>query len=96
MSATRVEGSGELPGPVADQEPEARGAVTEIHQEIPDLLTVHGPPGFAVTPRMCTYRLLTVHGPPGFAVTPRMCTYRLPTSITKKQYKRRSVTAQST
>ena len=76
MSATRVEGSGELPGPVADQEPEARGAVTEIHQEIPDLLTVHGPPGFAVTPRMCTYRL--------------------PTSITKKQYKRRSVTAQST
>ena len=72
----RIELAGELPGPVADQEPEARSAVTEIHQEIPDLLTVHGPPGFAVTPRMCTYRL--------------------PTSITKKQYKRRSVTAQST
>jgi hypothetical protein len=34
----RVEGRGELPGPVADQEPEARGPVTEIHQEIADLL----------------------------------------------------------
>jgi hypothetical protein len=27
-----------LPGPVADQEPEIRGPVTEIHQEIADLL----------------------------------------------------------
>ncbi len=34
----RVGGSGELPGPVADREPEARGAVTEVHQEIADLL----------------------------------------------------------
>ena len=34
----RVEGFGELPGPVADQEPEACGAVAEIHQEIADLL----------------------------------------------------------
>ena len=34
----RVEGSGELPGPVADQEPEARGPITEVHQEIADLL----------------------------------------------------------
>jgi len=34
----RVEGRGELPGPVADQEPEARGPVTEIYQEIADLL----------------------------------------------------------
>ena len=33
----RVEGSGELPGPVADQEPEARGPITEVHQ-IADLL----------------------------------------------------------
>jgi len=33
---------GELPGPVADQEPEAPGAVSEIHQEIADLL---GGPG---------------------------------------------------
>jgi hypothetical protein len=37
-----------------------------------------------------------VHGPSGFAVTPRMCTYREPTSITKKQYRRCRVTAQST
>jgi hypothetical protein len=34
----RVEGSGELPGAVADQEPEVRGAVTKVHQEIADLL----------------------------------------------------------
>ncbi len=34
----RVEGCSELPGPVADQKPEVRGAVTEIHREIADLL----------------------------------------------------------
>ncbi len=33
-----IEGSGELPGPVSDQEPEARGSIAEIHQEVPDLL----------------------------------------------------------
>ena len=33
-----VEGHGELPGPVAEQEPEVRGAVAEIHQKIADLL----------------------------------------------------------
>jgi hypothetical protein len=27
----RVEGVGELPGPVADQEPEVRGVVAEVH-----------------------------------------------------------------
>ena len=37
-----------------------------------------------------------VHGPSGFAVTPRICTYREPASITKKQYRRCKVTAQST
>jgi hypothetical protein len=37
-----------------------------------------------------------VHGPSGFAVTPRICTYREPISITKKQYRRCRVTAQST
>jgi hypothetical protein len=37
-----------------------------------------------------------VHRPSGFAVTPRMCTYRESTSITKKQYRRCRVTAQST
>jgi hypothetical protein len=34
----RVERCGELPGPVADQEPEAGGVVAEVHQEIADLL----------------------------------------------------------
>jgi hypothetical protein len=34
----RVERCSELPGPVADQEPEVRGPVIEVHQEIPDLL----------------------------------------------------------
>src|SRR5512140_2480148 len=29
---------GELPGPVANQEPEARGAITQIHQQVADLL----------------------------------------------------------
>lgn len=33
----RVEGFGELPGPVAEQEPEVGGAVTEVHQQIADL-----------------------------------------------------------
>jgi hypothetical protein len=36
-----VERFGELPCPVADQEPEAGGAITQIHQEVADLL--HGP-----------------------------------------------------
>jgi hypothetical protein len=36
-----VERFGELPGPVPDQEPEAGGAITQIHQEVADLL--HGP-----------------------------------------------------
>jgi flagellar motor protein MotB len=35
-------GCGELPGAVADQEPEARGVVAEVHQEVADLL---GGPG---------------------------------------------------
>ena len=39
----RVERRGELPGPVADQEPEACGAVAGIHQEIADLLGGPGP-----------------------------------------------------
>jgi len=30
----RVEGRGELPSPVADEEPEVRGAVAEIHQRL--------------------------------------------------------------
>ena len=34
----RVEGGSELPGPVTDQKPEVRGAVTKVHQEVTDLL----------------------------------------------------------
>jgi len=34
----RVEGIGELPGAVADQEPEVRNAAAEVHQEVADLL----------------------------------------------------------
>ena len=34
----RVGGFGELPGPVADQEPECRGPLTQVQQEIADLL----------------------------------------------------------
>ena len=37
----RVERLGELPGPITDQEPEVRCAITQIHQQIPCLL--HGP-----------------------------------------------------
>jgi hypothetical protein len=38
LARTASEGHGELPGPVADEEPEVRGAVAEIHQKIADLL----------------------------------------------------------
>ena len=41
-----VERFGELPGPVADQEPEARGAITQIHQQVADLLD--SPPAVGV------------------------------------------------
>ena len=37
----RAERGGELPGPVTDQEPETGGTITQIHQQIADLL--HGP-----------------------------------------------------
>ena len=33
-----VERLGKLSGPIADQEPERRGAITQVHQEIADLL----------------------------------------------------------
>jgi len=38
----RGEARGELPGPVPDQEPEARRAITQVHQQVADLL---GGPG---------------------------------------------------
>jgi hypothetical protein len=43
---------GELPGPAADQEPEVRGPLAEVHQEVADLLHsprpvwVHGDPEY--------------------------------------------------
>ena len=40
-SQHRIERAGELPGPVPDQEPEPRGAIAQIHQQVADLL--HGP-----------------------------------------------------
>jgi hypothetical protein len=45
---------GELPGPVADQEPEAPGTIAQIHHGIADLL--HSPRAVRVRgdPRMCT------------------------------------------
>ena len=38
----RVKRRRELPGPVPDQEPEAHGAITQLHQEIADLLDSPG------------------------------------------------------
>jgi len=41
ISQDCVERCGELPGPVADQEPKLCGAITQVHQQVADLL--HGP-----------------------------------------------------
>ena len=41
----RVKRRGELPGPITDQEPEVRGAITQIHQEVADLLGCPHPIG---------------------------------------------------
>ena len=38
LARTASKECGELPGAVADQEPEVRGAVAEVHQEVADLL----------------------------------------------------------
>ena len=46
----RVERIGELPGPVADQEAEVRGAAPEVHQEVTDLLGSPRAVRMAVTP----------------------------------------------
>ena len=50
----RVEGRGELPGPVADQEPEAAAPAPRSIRRLRICWVVHGPSGWAVTPRMCT------------------------------------------
>ena len=41
----RVKRRGELPGPVTDQEPQAGGAITQIHQQVADLLWSTARPG---------------------------------------------------
>jgi hypothetical protein len=56
-SQERVEGRGELPGSVADQE--TRKSAAGSPRSIKGLRicwVVHGPSGFAVTPRICIYR----------------------------------------
>jgi hypothetical protein len=50
----RVEGGGELPGAVADEEPEGGGALLEVHQRVAGLLGCPAPVGWQVVPRMCT------------------------------------------
>jgi hypothetical protein len=38
LARAALKDTGELPGPVADEDPEVRGAVAGIHQKIADLL----------------------------------------------------------
>jgi hypothetical protein len=45
----RVKRCGELPGPVTDQEPEVRGTITQIHQQVADLRAPIGWSGVSVT-----------------------------------------------
>jgi hypothetical protein len=52
----RVEGRGELTGPISDEEPELRDSITKIHPQIADLL--HGPSAVRVR-----VRAQQVHGP---------------------------------
>jgi transposase InsO family protein len=47
----RVKRRGELPGPITDQEPEVRGAITQIHQEVADLLGCPHPIGIGGYPQ---------------------------------------------
>jgi len=51
--------------PVTDKEPERRGPITQIHNQVcgPAVRTIRRS-GFAVTPRMCTRRV-TTSSPPG-------------------------------
>jgi hypothetical protein len=41
----RVERLGDLPGPVTDQEPEVRNAITKVHQQVADLAGAAEEPG---------------------------------------------------
>jgi len=49
-----VEGVGELPGPVADEDLELIGPVAKVHEQVAACWVVHGPSGLAVMSRMCT------------------------------------------
>jgi hypothetical protein len=49
-----VKGRGELPGLSRTRNRKLTPLVTQIHQQVADLLRVHGPSGLAVTPRICT------------------------------------------
>ncbi len=53
-SQERVEGPGELPGPIPEQEPEVSSATAEIIKRLRICCVVQGPSGFAVIPRLCT------------------------------------------
>jgi hypothetical protein len=46
----RVKRRGELPGPITDQEPEVRGAITQIHKQVADLLDCPQPIGIGGYP----------------------------------------------
>jgi len=46
----RVDGGGELAVPVADQDPELLGLVTEVHEQIPGLLSDPGAGGVGGDP----------------------------------------------
>ena len=49
----RVERRRELPGPVADEEPEPGGVFAEVHDEVAGLLCGPGPSGCPVMPSTC-------------------------------------------
>jgi hypothetical protein len=55
-SQERVEGRGELPGPVPDQDRKSAARSPRSIKRLRIRCVVHGPSGFAVTPRICTYR----------------------------------------
>ena len=59
VSHNVVERCGELSGAVTDEEPEAGGAVVEVHQQVAGLLGGPGSGRMACRPAMCTYRLGT-------------------------------------
>jgi hypothetical protein len=59
VSKEGVEGRGELTGPISDEEPELRDAISKVYHQVADLLRVHWPSGFVVAPSRCTDLLPT-------------------------------------